>query len=178
MNKHVKRALGLGLAFGGAMAGYQYFRTGRLMAVVPGLVAGAIFGAGMAWYTARAESRLLKKGFDVGTMDPIQERRVVLDRSFPEAFKDAKDALQAIPKLKIKEMDSAAGSITASVGTTMRSFGEKVTLILSPTEGGTIVTISSQPRMTGTDADGGKGVENVESIVQLLIARGGARRAA
>ena len=60
----------------------------------------------------------------------------------------------------------------------MDCFGETVVARFALANSGTTIEISSKPRIYGTEMDMGKGVENVEVVVQYLLERGGTRRVA
>ncbi len=58
----------------------------------------------------------------------------------------------------------------ARIGMTWKSFGERVTVRVSPDGAGSKINIASVPLLPTTMVDGGKGVENVETVLKELSA--------
>jgi hypothetical protein len=122
----------------------------------------------MAWYQARSEKRLQRLGLSATDMSPVQSRSIVLPRGVDDAMQEARRALESVRKLKGESIEITTGRITAKTGMTWQSIGESITVEVSPSEGGSLVRISSQPRLTTTVMDGGKGRENVEIFAKVL----------
>ena len=65
---------------------------------------------------------------------------------------------------------NADGSqITAAAGMTWQSFGERISVDISPAAMGSSVRISSRPKVASNTMDGGKGFENVELFAKALL---------
>lgn len=155
------------------MACFELFRGRYVSAAIGGLISGIIFGAAMVLFTRRGLQVLERQGIDAGDLKPIQEREIGLHVEAREAFELSRKALLAIPTLRIEREDSNSGEIHARTRSTMRSFGEHVTVrIRSFPWGEAQVCVRSEPRVQSTVVDFGKGVENVELFARELHRHG------
>jgi hypothetical protein len=169
ISKHSKVFWKAAIPFGLSMTFFQAFQGHILAGLVGGVVGGAIAGGGLAWFTSIGERKLARRGIVVTNMDPVQARSVELQRSAAMAFDASRIALMHIPKARIIEGNRETGELQARIGMTLRSFGETVTVqIVSSGDNRSKVSIRSVPRMKTTQADYGKGVENVEVFLRQL----------
>jgi len=178
MNKHLKVGIATGLTFGLAMATYGYFSTGTLTSVLINALGGVLFGATMAFFNSRGERRLKARGIEATDLNPVQLRKLLYPGTPQEAMEAARLALSSLRKVKKVTEAATPPQLKAKTGITFESFGEVISVELTPTTEGTIVDVSSKPRISSTQMDMGKGVENVETVVNFLIGRGATRRAA
>jgi hypothetical protein len=178
MNRSLRIGLQTGASFGVAMAVFAYFRTGRIAPALINAAGGIIFGAVMAWFSSRGKRRLRAKGIEAINLEPEQLRRVIYPGPAREACEATKEALKLVRKIESVKEAPTSLSLRAKTGFTFESFGENIVAEFSPTTAGTIIEISSKPRIFGTEMDMGRGVENVETIVKCLVARGASRRVA
>jgi hypothetical protein len=169
MSNHSKVFWRAAISFGLAMTFFQVFQGHILVGLVGGVVGGAVAGGALAWITSISERNLARRGIVVTNMDPVQERSVEVQRSAAMAFEASRTALMHIPKARIVEENRETGELQARIGMTMRSFGETLTVqIVSCGDNCSKVSIRSVPRMKTTQADYGKGVENVEVFLRQL----------
>ena len=168
MNRHLRVALQMGVPFGLFMGMYQYSQHHNMAAFLIGLSGGVFFGSAMAWYQARAERRLQRLGLSAADMKPVQARSIAVPLDVDAALQKAAQALSSVRKLKSRSVDVTSGKITAKTGMTWQSLGERLTVEVVPSESGSLVHISSQPRVATTTMDGGKGRENVELFERSL----------
>ena len=175
MNKSLKIGIQTGASFGLAMGVLGYFRTGRVVPAIINAVSGIIFGATMAWLSSRGERRLKARGIDVPDLNPIQVRRVIYPGGPRDAIEATKQAFQLIRKIKDVTETTHPPSLKTKTGFTFESFGESITAEFSLVSTGTEIRVASKPRISTTQMDMGKGVENVETIVRSLMERGATR---
>jgi hypothetical protein len=69
----------------------------------------------------------------------------------------------------VKSVDPNQGLIEASTGVSLRSWGEKIVIKISETQGGTSVEIVSKPK--AQLVDWGKGSENINKFFAALTRR-------
>jgi hypothetical protein len=178
VNKNLRVGIQTGVSFGLAMGLLAIFRTGRLAPALINAASGIFFGATMAWFSSRGERRLKAKGIDAADLSPVQSRTVSYPGHLQEAIDATRQALQLVRKIKVVKATSNPPSLDAKTGFTFDSFGENIVAEFSPSPTGTEVRVSSKPRISTTEMDMGKGVENVETIVRFLEERGATRRVA
>jgi hypothetical protein len=171
MSKHVKLTMAVGLGFGVVL--WLLSKS-----ALTGLVLGVIFGAGLGLSSARRERLLLERGFETGTMRPVQSRELLVSEVPERAFSAAVDALNTIRNIRKVEPDSTSGSIRAMVGINSKSLGEEILVSVRESENGSLISIKSEPMLPLIYYDGGKGVENVEVFAEYLLKRGASRRVA
>jgi len=163
-----------GVPFGIAMGAFFYLQTRQpLAAIVGGLVAGLLFGLGMAFNQRRGERRLEKLGVSAGDMKPIQDRTISLPVDANAAMEMSKSALVAIRKIRSDSIAATGREITATTGMTWKSFGERISVEIQPTVTGSSVRISSRPKVATTSMDSGKGRENVELFAKAMTQSSG-----
>jgi hypothetical protein len=159
-----------GVPFGAMMAVWRSFTHDDTLAY--GVFQGVFFGVVMAtwavWWTRRNRRRLEAKGFSAGNMQPRQERQLLMSAPVDVALDACVRVLKAVPKARAVTTDMASGTAVARIGMTWRSFGERMTVTVRPEGAGSRVTISSVPLVPTTYLDGGKGSENVETVLRGL----------
>jgi hypothetical protein len=97
------------------------------------------------------------------------EETVTLQQPVTDAYQRCLGATEALPGSKVKSADEAANRIELKTKMSMKSWGEKVALELSPEgEGATSVHVSSKPSVPITMADYGKNQANVNDVVGWL----------
>ena len=168
MNKHLRTFMRTGVSFGAAMSVYFYLQRRQLIAAAIGVLTGVPFGAWMAYLQWRGEKRLLARGFEVADMSPIQERQIMYPAGMNAALEAARSALGAVRKMRDITVDAEKGKIVARTGMSWQSFGENICVRVNACPAGCIVDIRSEPRLSSTQGDSGKGVENVEAFSQAL----------
>jgi hypothetical protein len=168
MKKFMQAAFRAGIPFGVAMGVFYYVQHRGPLAIVGGLIAGLLFGTGMAFYQRQGERRLQKLGISAGDMKPAQERTISLPVDANVAIEKAKSALLAMRKVRSDSIKANGSRITATTGMTWQSFGEQISVDILPDVAGSTVRISSRPRVATTTMDGGKGRENVELFTKAL----------
>lgn len=137
--------------------------------VVGGVIFGLLMGAWFTWYVGRHRRRLEARGIDAKDLRPRQTREFTMAMPPAQALDACRRAVESLPKVRVRQVDAEAGTLVARTGMTMRSFGERVTIQISPAGEGSLVRLSSEPRVMFTLIDYGKGVENVESIRLSLV---------
>jgi hypothetical protein len=169
VKEFTKSTIRAGVPFGLAMSVFFYLQIRRPGAIVGGLVAGLLFGIGMTLYERRREKRLRKLGLSPGDMKPTQERTISLQFDLNTAMQMAKSALMSIRKIQSDSIRENGHQVTARTGVTWQSFGERISVEILPTVGGSAVHIISRPKLATTTMDGGKGRENVELFGKALM---------
>jgi hypothetical protein len=97
------------------------------------------------------------------------EETVTLQQPVAEAYQRCLNATDALPGSKVKSADEAANRVELKTKMSMKSWGEKVALELSPEgEGVTKVQVTSKPSVPVTMADYGKNQSNVNDVVGWL----------
>jgi hypothetical protein len=77
-------------------------------------------------------------------------------------------AIQHIRGVRSWNVDTQRGVITASVGMSMVSWGEHIRVEIRSVPEGTIVRVSSAPKLPVTLVDYGKNLRNVETVLRYL----------
>jgi hypothetical protein len=157
-----------GVPFGVAMGVFFYVQHRQPMAILGGLVAGLLFGIGMALIQQRGEKRLRKLGLVVGDLRPVQERAIPLQLDVNAALEKSRSSLSAIRKMRPDSILVNSYKISAATGMTWQSFGEHILVDVQPTTNGSIVKVTSRPKVSTTTMDSGKGFENVEVFAKAL----------
>lgn len=166
MRRHVLIFFACGIPFG--LWGWLIFgaRAGVLM--------GLLFGAGMV-FGLWGVGALINRGKPerVRTGGPRHQDTVKLDLDPTQAFERCSSALKAFGA-NIRSADRKSLRIEANTRTTIKSWGERLTLTLIPvSDKATEITVRSVPAWPLTLVDYGKAVENVESIIGHLTRRPG-----
>lgn len=131
-----------------------------------GLWAGGMFGAIMALVLGSLQHMT---GGDRGTPKVRQESVLLFDAEKNLLFSRCLDALGSLHKCKVTEEDGQAFRIMAETGTTWKSFGETITIVVR--EDGPVkaqAIIKSEPKVKTTLVDYGKNRENVDKITAYL----------
>lgn len=171
MINYLKFVVIFGVTFGvfmGLMGAFGNHNDALYVGAIQGLFFGAFMAAWMVWWTRRSRLRLAAKGIAVASMHPRQERQLQMSVPPTAALEVCIRALNQVPKARIVATNSVAGTVMARIGMTWRSFGERVTITVSPDSAGSRITIASTPLLPTTMVDGGKGVENVETVLKEL----------
>jgi hypothetical protein len=116
MKEFTQAAFRAGIPYGVAMGVFFYVQHRGPMAIVGGLIAGLLFGIGMALYQRRGERRLRKLGVSGGDMKPAQERTISLPVDANVAIEKAKSALLAMRKVRSDSIKANGSQITATTG--------------------------------------------------------------
>ena len=97
------------------------------------------------------------------------EETVTLQQPVAEAYQRCLNATEALPGSKVKSADEASNRIELKSKMSMKSWGEKVTLELSPEgKATTLVHVTSKPSVPITMADYGKNQANVNDVAAWL----------
>ncbi|HEV2753560.1 MAG TPA: hypothetical protein VGV36_06970 [Solirubrobacteraceae bacterium] len=97
------------------------------------------------------------------------EETVTLRLPISEAYERCKHATEALSKSKLKEADEAAHRVQLKTKMSIKSWGEKVELTLSPEgDDATRVHVLSKASVGTTMVDYGKNQANVNSVVSWL----------
>ena len=183
---HVKIALATGVPFavlwGGWMAlnqpmGPEPALTGVL--AVAALLAGLLFGVLMSavvgtmqWRSGR--DRMARRGGDPdgpGAVDlGVRHTRTVrVGLPAAEVRRRSVAVARILRRARVADTGQGPGPIALWVGTSRRSWGERVELRVDPHDASTTdVTVSSRPIWPWTLADYGKNADNVDRVVGWL----------
>lgn len=97
------------------------------------------------------------------------EETVTLKRGADDAYQRALSATGAFKKAKVTEADEGTRRVELKVGMSFKSWGEKVTIELSPADdGATRAVLSSQASLGTTMVDYGKNYDNVQRVKDWL----------
>lgn len=171
LTSYLKSVVIFGVPFGvmAWLMGSLGERANTLHYMAQGLLFGAGMGAWALWWTRRNRRRLEEKGIQAEDMAPRQEREIQVSLP-PEVALDAcVRVLKQISKAKVLATDASTGICTAQTGVTWRSFGERITTKVYAEGPGSRIRISSVPRMPTAMLDGGRGLENVETVRKSLL---------
>ncbi|MFC4376305.1 hypothetical protein ACFO5K_19595 [Nocardia halotolerans] len=147
-------ALYLGLIFGSVRGG-----------VIAGVIGGLLFGAiitGFSIVRARSDGTVHDLGADMH-----QQVSLEVGRPAGEAFAAAERVLAEVPAT-ITQRDPAAGVLTARTKVSWMSWGENLHVVVAERPEGSMVEVSSRPRLRITTVDYGRNLQNVRSIVRAL----------
>lgn len=99
------------------------------------------------------------------TYEVEQYRTIQVIENFEITFSTCCTALKMLKKSKIKNIDRINRVITARIGISFRSFGEKLMISIKEISPQLMeVCIESKPSFLGTTVDYGKNFENIEVI--------------
>jgi hypothetical protein len=148
-----------------------FFHVGKFLdGVLEGLLFAAFVAVVDAWMTRATRRRLNAKGIAFTNMNPRQERHLQLSTSPSIALQACVRVVKDMPKMKIVAIDSATGSVTADTVMSWRSVGERIIVEVRPDGGGSRIRITSAPFLPIAFLDGGKGAENVGTLLRELTA--------
>ncbi len=102
-------------------------------------------------------------------MATTKEERLMLPVPYEQAYQRALTTIQAMA-WTITMADESRRLIEATTTLSLASWGEKVTVQLMPTEGGTTVVISSAARLKTNMTARGRNRKNVEAVADQLRA--------
>lgn len=160
------------LYFGGGVGILGALVVPLSVAIIMAVVAGGLFGAGTVLANIRAARRLEGLGYAVTSMNPRQDREILIGQSAAQAFDAALDAARTIRAVRRVDTHAQSGRIDITIGMTAQSWGERVTVQISQRPGHQVaVFVSSRPRVPGVFSDSGKGVENIETFLKSLQER-------
>ncbi len=155
-----------GVIFGIFMALYLGLFSGSVQSgVVGGLIGGLLFGAiitGVSLLRARRDGT----GHELGA-DVRQQVSIEVKRPAAETFAMAEQVMAEVPAT-ITQRDPAAGVLTARTKMSWLSWGENLRVAVAERPDGSIVEVSSRPRLPITTVDYGRNLQNVRSIVRAL----------
>jgi hypothetical protein len=135
--------------------------------LVPCAAAGAFFGLGMALALGLMCLWMDPKGWKRGFR--VRESRVVeVDGDRGDVLRRVEAAIAGLPGTRSMSIDESAGTVTASIGWSILSFGERVVANVEVGAGRPRVRVESRPRVVTTVADYGKNARNVDAIVAGL----------
>lgn len=105
-------------------------------------------------------------------LDIRQSKKIKIEGDYYQIMKSLNDSLK---RIKLKSIDNSgidSGIISAYTTPSMRTYGEKIEIILSRNKKSRIntITISSKPIYSKTTIDFGKNLHNVENIAEKLYA--------
>jgi hypothetical protein len=106
------------------------------------------------------------------------EETVSVPLGIDEAYRRALSATDAFNRAKVSAADEQAHRVELKVGMSFKSWGEKVTIGLTPEgEGVTRADLSSQASLGTTMVDYGKNHDNVQQVKDWLLGSEGATAA-
>ena len=140
--------------------------------VVGGVLAGIFFGLFMTTAFLAIARHQSKRRFGKGNLPALrQERQLVVDLSYAQAFGKAKEALGRV-KAKIRKMDESAGIIEAKTPFGWHGAGELVTIqVVKRKEDKSQMRIESRPFLKTTIFDGGRNFDLVEKVKSILTTK-------
>ncbi len=168
----VLSALSLAIIVSGVAKPVVPFDTSRLLqlAAAAGLVVGlfmSIFGGIGQLLTTRR----LKAG--PGSLPVSQTEEVLLDGPVDQAIATCAEALRAMPRTKVNDVNPEAHWIRAKRGLSWRSWGDQIRIDVQGNENRTsLIRISSRPCLRTTFVDWGSNLRNVTAIREYLMRKG------
>jgi hypothetical protein len=97
------------------------------------------------------------------------EQTLTLSLPLSDVYQRCLGAAEAVPKSKLKRADEVASKVELRTKVSLKTFGEKIELELSPEgEGATRVHVSSKAIVPTTLVDYGRNQRNVNSVVSWL----------
>lgn len=143
------------------LGGYSFTRS-----VIGGFLWAAIFLPIFLWSMRRLDrSARANRGFSSGG-DALVSRQVNVGWSPGEVLDAVQIATERLPRAKV--VNSENDELHIRVGMSFRSWGERLHVVLSPLDDGTLVRVTSRPLLGMTLFDYGKGEENVRHIIDCL----------
>lgn len=161
----------LSALFFGVWMGIIYsFQSGNsYTGSIHGLFAGIFFGLFNAGFTYFSDQRLRRKGIDTTNTSPRQSRKISVDGTVSEAIAVSEKAILSLNRSVIKDKNLIAGTIKAKTKITWKSFGEVIKISTQDLGNNqTLIEIKSSPFIPTAIIDYGKGLENVETIVNYI----------
>lgn len=135
--------------------------------IVNGMVGGVaawVMASFVSWLHKRYTKEIPEEKKEL-TYEVEQYREFLVQAEFEKTLSTCHSALNLIKKSKIKSVDRINRVVTASVGISFRSFGEKMKFSIKEVSPKLMrLSIESKPRFWGTSADYGKNYENVEVV--------------
>ena len=168
--KYIRLFLLSGLFLGVCMTIVYSFQFGDFyIGLITGLTLGFFFGLFNAGFSYYSDQKLKKKGIDTANTSPRQSRKMSVDATVSEAIAVSEKAILSLNRSVIKDKDLTAGTIKAKTKITWKSFGEVIKISTqSSGESQTLIEIKSSPFMPTNVIDYGKGLDNVETIVNYI----------
>lgn len=170
MNRFFYTATSMGAKFGCFIGVFYGLRSGSLaVGVVSAVSVGVPFGVVMGAFVCLADRLTLKKGSPSSAIAVEQSRSVCVaaDPALLEARLE-----QVLQSLKARRRAPASsGVIEADVPWSWKSFGERLTVSMTPTNDGLVnIDVTSRPRLRTTTVDYGKNFDNVQRVCEGLLA--------
>ena len=141
--------------------------------IVNGLVGGAaawIMATFVSWLHKRYTKDIPEEKKEL-TYEVEQYREFHVHADFEKALSTCLSALKLIKKSKLKNVDRINRVVTASVGVSFRSFGEKLNFYIKEVSPELMkLSIESKPWFWGTSVDYGKNYENIEIVCSHIRA--------
>jgi hypothetical protein len=100
-------------------------------------------------------------------MATTKDEEVLLGMPIDQAFQRTLATIQAMG-WKVSAADQATGHVEATTSVSAFSWGEKVSVRLTPTEGGTIALVQSAARLKTNVTARGRNRKNVEALANQL----------
>ncbi|WP_414622239.1 hypothetical protein [Calothrix sp. CCY 0018] len=148
---------------------YSFQFSNVYIALTSASIAGIVFGFIMAVFSYFSDQRLKKKGIDTSNTNPRQSRKVSVDRTISEVIPICEQAILSLNKAVIKQKDLQTGTIKAKTKMSWKSFGEIIKISTqSVGDNETLIEIKTSPFIPTAVMDYGKGLENVEEIVNYI----------
>jgi hypothetical protein len=158
--------LPFGIGFGLLYSGLTHTDSVREF-VLSAVISGSIVGASTALVLGRrVVSANVIDGRPAGEVALRVEKSVEMVGQRENATRRAEQALLGV--VEARSIDQDDGMLTARTGFSGASWGERITVRVSPNGAGTTVTVRSVPRFPLTLIDFGANRRNVEAILQAL----------
>lgn len=136
-------------------------------AAIGGLIWAALFVPMFLWAIRRLDQfTRAKRGVAGSGGGPVVTRRVNVGWSSDDVFDAVQSATESLPRARL--VSAEKDELSIRVGMSFRSWGERLHVLLRPSEDGTLVCVTSRPLLGSTLFDYGKGEENVQHIIDCL----------
>jgi hypothetical protein len=132
--------------------------------LVASLIAGAGFGVAMALLLGFAHEIAARRSTGVRDAAVRQEETFVLDGELDDAVDLAMDGLYAIGAGVLSVERGPDARLAARRGWSWKSFGEDMSVEVTPLDRGVRVVVRSRPRLRTTLVDYGRNLENVQAV--------------
>ncbi|MGB3761182.1 MAG: hypothetical protein WBA07_33220 [Rivularia sp. (in: cyanobacteria)] len=168
--KYIKIFFITALFFGAWMGIVYSFQFDNVyIALIAASVAGILSGLLMAAFTYFSDQKLKKKRFDISNTNPRQSRKISVNATVSQAIAISEKAILFLNRSAIKEKDLQNGTLRAKTRMTWKSFGEVIKISTQSVDNGkTLIEIKNSPFIPTNVIDYGKGLENVETIVNYI----------
>jgi hypothetical protein len=140
-----------------------------VIVLITSVIGGLLFGRFILWMTDRNMRHLTDQGIDPGDMQPTQSGSIEVEGDLASVYTACRRSLLRLRKLEVTNENPITGELSAKTGCTWRSFGEKISVSITGDGPNATVHIESKPRLSTTQADYGKGVENVALFTRYLL---------